>query len=208
MPCCCTVVCVQLRTDGYNEPAYTFTISKKMTMLCLFFLFCCFTLFPYWMTVITLLCHSRFSLVSFRDPGWMMMMMKFITYFSCLGNKNWRDRDRHNLWHSYRSAPLFHQSERLFVRRDNFFQNKKRNKIFFYVFFLFFFLHLVLSLNGFYSIMTTTSTTTCAVCHFLVEKAETRWWWVGSCVPFCACCSSLSNSAFESTPAGQSRVNL
>lgn len=79
--------------------------------------------------------------------------------------------------------------------RDNFFKTvkKKEQNIIF--------LHLVLSLNGFHH-DNNVYYDLCLVSFFLVEKAETRWWWVSSCVPFCACCS-FQLPFLSPTPAGQ-----
>ena len=127
----CCVLCIQLRTDGYNELArvyYTFTISKKMRCC-----FGCFTLFfPYWMTAITLLCHSRFSLVSFRDPGWMdgWWWWSLLYVFFMLGYTKMTGS-----WSAFISicsiVPVSLET------RDNFSEQN-------------IFLHLVLSLNGFH----------------------------------------------------------
>lgn len=79
--------------------------------------------------------------------------------------------------------------------RDNFFKTvkKKEQNIIF--------LHLVLSLNGFHH-DNNVYYDLCLVSFFLVEKAETRWWWVSSCVSFCACCS-FQLPFLSPTPAGQ-----
>jgi len=112
--------------------------------------------------------------------------------FSCRLQK-WRDRDRNKRRDPYRSAPLYS-----IVPADLWTPVCPRRK-----------LTRAKSFSSVFVVMDFIITRTPNVCvSFSRWKAETRWWWVSSCVPFLSALVALPSFFPPDAFAPPSRVNL